>query len=55
MSNSQKSRDRWMTLAELAAKEQDPKKLLALVAEINELLSEKQSPCSFGLPPTGTS
>jgi ABC-type transporter Mla subunit MlaD len=31
-----------MDLAELAANEQDPKRLLELVAEINKLLAEKQ-------------
>ena len=31
-----------MELAELASKEQDPVKLLALVKEINELLAKKQ-------------
>jgi hypothetical protein len=31
-----------MELAELAAKEQDPQKLLELVTEINALLSKKQ-------------
>jgi hypothetical protein len=31
-----------MDLAELAAKEQDPAKLLILVREINELLEKKQ-------------
>jgi hypothetical protein len=31
-----------MDLAELAANEQDPKKLLILVEEINQLLKQKQ-------------
>jgi hypothetical protein len=44
-----------MILAELAAKEQDSNKLLALVTEINELLAEKQPASNFALPPTGTS
>ena len=38
----QEQRERWMELAELAAKEQDSGKLLDLVHEINELLGEKQ-------------
>ena len=38
----QENRERWMELAELAANEQDPDKLLALVHEINELLDKKQ-------------
>jgi hypothetical protein len=53
MSNSEKT-ERWAVLAELAAKEQDPNKLMALVTEINELLGEKQPPSNFA-PPTGTS
>jgi hypothetical protein len=36
------NRERWMELAELASHEQDPKKLLDLVTEINQLLAEKQ-------------
>jgi hypothetical protein len=36
------NRERWMELAELAANEQDPDKLLELVREINELLDKKQ-------------
>jgi hypothetical protein len=35
-------KERWMTLCEQAATEQDPKKLLALVEEINELLEAKE-------------
>lgn len=35
-------RERWMELAALATKEQDPHKLLALVQEINTLLDEKR-------------
>jgi hypothetical protein len=38
----QKDRERWLELAELAADEQDPNKLLALVNEINALLDKKQ-------------
>jgi hypothetical protein len=37
-----KNRERWLELAELAANEQDPIKLMALVSEINQLLTEKQ-------------
>lgn len=37
------TRERWMELAELAATEQDPKKLMELVQEINRLLEEKQT------------
>jgi hypothetical protein len=38
-----KDKERWLELCEQAAVEQDPKKLLELVAEINRLLGEKQS------------
>jgi hypothetical protein len=36
------TKERWQLLCEQAASEQDPKKLLELVREINELLSAKQ-------------
>ena len=35
--------ERWRELCELAKKEQNPEKLLALVSEINRLLEEKQA------------
>jgi hypothetical protein len=35
-------RERWMTLCEQASIEQDPKRLLELVREINDLLAKKQ-------------
>jgi hypothetical protein len=38
----QENRERWKELAELAANEQDPKKLIALIQEINQLLAEKE-------------
>ena len=38
----QQNRERWMELAELAANEQDPDKLLELTREIDRLLGEKQ-------------
>jgi hypothetical protein len=31
----------WMELCELAANEQDPQKLMALIAEIDQLLEQK--------------
>ena len=34
--------ERWKQLCELAAKEQNPKKLIELTREINELLSSKR-------------
>jgi hypothetical protein len=37
-----KDNSRWMELAELAANEQDARKMIELVREINELLQEKQ-------------
>jgi ABC-type transporter Mla subunit MlaD len=37
-----KNRERWLELAELAATEQDPDKLMALISEINQLLAQKQ-------------
>ena len=37
-----KTKDCWMEFATLAAKEQDPKKLIALAKEINRLLQEKR-------------
>lgn len=37
------TRERWMDLCELAAKEQDPDKLLHLVQQINQMLEEKQN------------
>ena len=43
-------RERWMELAALAADEQDPKKLLELVKEINELLERKERRLGI-LPP----
>ena len=36
------TRERWKTLCEAAATEQDPVKLLALVLEIEDLLTKKQ-------------
>jgi hypothetical protein len=35
-------KERWQELCEQAANEQDPAKMLELVAEINRLLEEKQ-------------
>jgi hypothetical protein len=34
--------DRWKELCERAAKEQDPEKLMELIAEINRLLEAKE-------------
>lgn len=38
----QKNRERWMELADLAANEQDPQKLTAIVSEMCQLLLEKR-------------
>ncbi len=38
----QDQRERWMQLCEQAATEQDPEKLMALIAEINRLLEAKE-------------
>jgi hypothetical protein len=35
------SEERWMRLCEQAGDEQDPKKLLALLREINDILEER--------------
>lgn len=43
-------KERWMRLCELAAVEQDPQKLLKLVAEINDLLEAKER--RLGLKPS---
>jgi hypothetical protein len=37
------TKERWFQLAQLAAVEQDPEKLIALVQEINRLLDEKEA------------
>ena len=37
-----KDKTRWEELCRLAAVEQDPRKLLLLITEINRLLTEKQ-------------
>jgi hypothetical protein len=37
-----KDREKWMQLCELASREQDPKKMIALTAEIIRLLNEKE-------------
>jgi hypothetical protein len=45
-----KDKARWMELCEQAAVEQDPKKLLELVTEINRLLEEKEKRIGVVLP-----
>jgi len=46
-------RERWMELCAQAAEEQDPKKLMRLIAEIDRMLSEKQE--RLTLPGSGES
>ncbi len=40
-----KQKEKWMEYCELAAKEQDPKKLIALIAEISRLLAQRADAC----------
>jgi len=47
--------EKWMDLCALAAKEQDPAKLLALTREIWRLLEEKEQRVKGELPATGES
>jgi len=35
------TKERWMHICELAAREQDPDRLMMLVQELNELLTQK--------------
>ena len=46
-----KDKERWEELCELAAKEQDPKKLFELVREINDLMEAKQKRLRGETPP----
>ena len=48
-----KTRERWQDLCEQAANEQDPRKMLELVEEINRLLAVKYDGLSHqdGAPP----
>jgi hypothetical protein len=38
----EENREKWMELCAQAAKEQDPEKLMELIAQINELLEAKE-------------
>jgi hypothetical protein len=44
-------KEKWIELCELASKEQDSKKLMALIAEMNLLLEGKEQRLE-GLPPS---
>jgi hypothetical protein len=46
-----KTKERWQQLCEQTASEKDPKKLLALTAEINRLLEEKSKRLKSNSPP----
>jgi len=46
----QEKKERWLELCAQAAVEQDPKKLVVLVQEINELLQQKERRLGI-LPP----
>lgn len=43
--------DRWKELCERASKEQDPEKLMELIAEINLLLEAKERRLRGNVPP----
>jgi hypothetical protein len=47
-------KESWMELCELAAQEEDPTKLMALIAEIDRLLAtkEQKAPSSVARNPT---
>jgi hypothetical protein len=45
------NKERWRELCEQASVEQDPKKLLELTKEINDLLARKQGRLSHDTPP----
>jgi hypothetical protein len=47
-----KQKEKWMELCELAANEQDPHKLLALITEINRLLEVNQQRLDISNPET---
>jgi hypothetical protein len=43
------ARERWLSLCEQAASEQDPERLMELVSEINRILEDKET--TFGPNP----
>jgi hypothetical protein len=51
----QENQERWRELAELAATEQDPQKLILLIREINDLLEKKQKRLAAAKPPVNPS
>jgi hypothetical protein len=46
-----KDKEHWIELCQQAAVEQDPKKLMELVTEINRLLEEKEQRLKSGVHP----
>ena len=46
-----KNKEHWLELCEQAAVEQDPKKLMVLVEELNRLLKEKEQRVKSGVHP----
>jgi hypothetical protein len=52
-SSGMEDKEKWMQLCEQAAVEKDPAKLLALVAEINRLLEQKEKRLGIRKPEIG--
>ena len=50
--SAMEDKEKWMQLCEQAAVEKDPGRLLALVAEINQLLEQKEKRLSVSKPTT---
>lgn len=48
------NREKWMELCAQAAKEQDPEKLIELIAQINQMLEAKERRLKGGAPAKGT-
>lgn len=46
------NREKWMELCERAAREQDPEKLMQLIAQINQLLEAKEHRLKSSPPAT---
>jgi hypothetical protein len=47
------NREEWMELCARAAKEQDPEKLMELIAQINQILEAKERSLKSNPPATG--
>jgi hypothetical protein len=48
----EENKEEWMELCARAAKEQDPDKLMQLIAQINQLLEAKERRLKSSRPPT---